>query len=117
MVFCLLQGWKKKYRKKQNTNHVYSGDIFTTCFSFGNKGRLNRIRFRKYNFIKRCNYLEMFLLGRDCNTKLMSKEISRASAIPEVKLLNKEKELEIKDELMFSITYYPGFSNIRFLKY
>ena len=92
-------------------------EIFTTCFSFGNKGRLNRICSRKYNFDKRCNDLEMFLLGRDCNSKLKSKERSRASAIPKVKLLNKEKELEIKDELMFSITYYPAFSNIRFLKY
>ena len=75
--------------------------------------RLNRICSDNESFDKRCNDLEGWLMERGYNGKMIRKQTLRAREHSRKDLLEKEKTETSEPKLIFNITYYPVFQNIR----
>ena len=75
--------------------------------------RLNRICSDNERFDKRSNDLEEWLMEREYNGKMIKKQILRVREHSRKDHLEREKNEISEPELTFSITYYPGFQNIR----
>ena len=75
--------------------------------------RLNRICSETNSFDKHCNDLEKILLERKYSSKLVQKEILRASLIPRNKLFDKEKSQGNDSKLTLNFTNYPVFRHLK----
>ena len=75
--------------------------------------RLNRIFSDNESFDKRCKDLEVWLMERGYNGKMMRKQILRAREHSRKDLLEREKTETYEPKLTFRITRYPVFQNIR----
>ena len=75
--------------------------------------RLNRICSDNKSFDKRCNDLEVWLMERRCNGKMIRKQISRPREHSRKDLLEREKTKISERKLTFKISYYLGFQNVR----
>ena len=75
--------------------------------------RLNRICSDNESFDKRCNDLEVWLMEREYNGKMIRKKILRVREHSRKDLLEREKTEISEPKLTFNITYYPVFQNIR----
>ena len=65
-----------------------------------------------FNFDKR-NDLEKWLVERGYNEKMIPKQILRARNHSINDFLEREKPQMSEEELIFNITYYPAFQNVR----
>ena len=74
---------------------------------------LNRICSDFRSFDRRCNDLERWLLERDYKEKEVRKQVLRGRAICRDDLLNREKALEEKIQVIFNLNYYPVFKDVR----
>ena len=65
------------------------------------------------NFDKPCNDLEIWLMERGCNERMIHKQILRACEHSKNDLLQREKQQMSEQKLTLSITYHPAFQNVR----
>ena len=77
--------------------------------------RLNRICSNSRPFDRRCNELERWLLERGYKEKEVRKQVMRGRAICRVDLLNRERTLQEKTEVVFNLTYYLRLTTIKVL--
>ena len=77
--------------------------------------RLNRICSSNDFFDKRCNDLELWLIERGHNTKLVHQQVLRGRKFSRDSLLRKKSSKQNSEEtkLTFNLTYYPIFSRLK----
>ena len=64
-------------------------------------------------FHRRCNDLEKWLMERGYNEKMIKKQILSAREYSRNDHLEIEKQQMSERKLIFNITYYPDFRNVR----
>ena len=72
---------------------------------------LNRVCSNNAFFDQRCNKLEYWLHQWGHSEKIFRQEILKARKIPRNELLEKERNHQEENKLVFNITYYPAFQN------
>ena len=75
--------------------------------------RLNTICSDNTNFDKCCNYLQKWLMERGYNENMILKQTLRAHELCRDDILEREKQKMSEQKLIFKITYYLAFQNVR----
>ena len=75
--------------------------------------RLNTICSDNTNFDKCCNYLQKWLMEGGYSEKMILKQTLRAHKHCRDDLLEREKQKMSEQKLIFKITYYSAFQNVR----
>ena len=73
----------------------------------------NRICAKNQFFDKSCNNLEVSLKNRGCNEKLVRQQVLKTRKYRRTELLYNQREEVHKNKLVFNITYYSIFSNLK----
>ena len=82
-------------------------------FPYSQALRLNRICSNKAFFNQKCNELEYLLHERGYSERDVRQKILKARKIPRNEFLEKERNHQEENKLMFNMTYYPAFQNTK----
>ena len=75
--------------------------------------RLNRICSDPNSFDRRCNDLEMRLIGKSYSEREVRKQVLRARGFSRHSLLDRENTKEKQNKITFNLTSFPVFQNVK----